>query len=421
MLQYVKDGGSIFFIADHYNADRNKNRWDASEVMNGYRRGAWDNPAKGMSAEEAASAAMQGVQSSDWLSENFGIRFRYNALGDVDNLTDVVTPDQSFGITAGVNSVAMHAGSTLAIIDPTKSKGLVYVPTSVPAWANAVDSGIYSGGGRAEGPFAAVSKLGAGKAAFIGDSSPVEDATPKYLREDTGTKKTTYDGFKSEANDSTFLVHTVQWLANHESYTSLNQVAGLQLDQPTQLLATEDPAQSTEPQAEPWAAPNAGYKWYDPSTFRAGSYGSTQQPPVQAQYKWVHQSTLPNAQQFQIRVTADNLLPGQTLTNLTAAIYLAGGAQVAKFQNADGTWPTNYGYSAGFSVTADATGHAYKDLTVQINPATTGQASLRLKVNGSNQMTETVSIANVPAEPLPQRPSACSRENLYCGCSPCSR
>ena len=60
MLQYVKNGGSIFFIADHYNADRNKNRWDSSEVFNGYRRGAWDNPAKGMSNEEANSQAMQG-------------------------------------------------------------------------------------------------------------------------------------------------------------------------------------------------------------------------------------------------------------------------------------------------------------------------------------------------------------------------
>ena len=70
MLQYVKNGGSIFFIADHYNADRNKNRWDSSEVFNGYRRGAWDNPAKGMSNEEANSQAMQGVESSDWLSDN---------------------------------------------------------------------------------------------------------------------------------------------------------------------------------------------------------------------------------------------------------------------------------------------------------------------------------------------------------------
>jgi len=35
--------------------------------------------------------------------------------------------------------------------------------------------GVYNGGGRAQGPYAAVSKLGLGKAAFIGDSSPVED------------------------------------------------------------------------------------------------------------------------------------------------------------------------------------------------------------------------------------------------------
>lgn len=95
----------------------------------------------------------------------------------------VATPQQSLGITEGVASVAMHAGSTLAIVDPAKAKGLVYVPVNVPAWANAVDSGVYSGGGRAEDPFAAIAKVGAGKAAFIGDCSPVEDATPKYLRD----------------------------------------------------------------------------------------------------------------------------------------------------------------------------------------------------------------------------------------------
>lgn len=68
LLQYVNNGGSVFFISDHYNADRNKNRWDSSEVMNGYRRGAYTNPTKGMTAEEAASPAMQGLTSSDWLA-----------------------------------------------------------------------------------------------------------------------------------------------------------------------------------------------------------------------------------------------------------------------------------------------------------------------------------------------------------------
>lgn len=380
MKQYVQDGGSIFFISDHYNADRNKNRWDSSEAMNGYRRGAWDNPAKGMSAEEAASPAMQGVQS---------------------NMTDVVAPSQAFGITSGVGSVSMHAGSTLAILDPVKAKGLVYVPQNVDAWGNAVDQGVYSGGGRAEGPYAAVSKLGAGKAAFIGDSSPVEDITPKYLREDNGAKKTTYDGFKGEANNSVFLVRTVQWLAHDESYTDFSQVPGLQLDQPTPLLPIEIPAQTTEPKPEPWSAPEPGYKWYDPTTFKPGSYGSTQQPPVDPVYKFVHQNTLPNAQTFQLRVVADNLPPGQTISDLSVGIYLTGGTQVAKFQNASGSWPTSYGYSTNFSMTANAAGHAYKDLTVQINPSVSGSANLRLKVAGSNTLTKAVSIANVPAEPLP--------------------
>ncbi|WP_374110671.1 Ig domain protein group 2 domain protein [Neobacillus cucumis] len=271
MIQYVQNGGSIFFIGDHYNADRNKNRWDASEVFNGYRRGAYSNPSKGMTTEEASSAAMQGVTGSDWLASNFGIRFRYNGIGDV-TANDIVTPSQAFGITSGVSTVAMHAGSTLAITDPNKAKGIVYLPKTTAAWGSAVDQGVYNGGGRAEGPYAAVSKLGIGKAAFIGDSSPVEDATPKYLREETGSQKTTYDGFK-EQTDSTLLVNIVDWLAKQESYTALSQVSGLQLDQPTTLLSMENPQESTEPVTEPWAAPATGYKWYDSSTFKSGSYG----------------------------------------------------------------------------------------------------------------------------------------------------
>ncbi|MBI1752087.1 MAG: PKD domain-containing protein [Acidobacteria bacterium] len=272
LLQYVQNGGSLFLIADHYNADRNKNRWDGSEVFNGYRRGAWTNPAKGMSAAEAASYPMQGVVSSDWLATNFGVRFRYNALGDLV-ANDIVVPSQAFNITTGVATVAMHAGATLAILDPAKAKGLVYLPATTVKWSSAVDQGVYNGGGRAEGPMAAIAKVGLGKAAFIGDSSPVEDATPKYLKEETGGAKTTYAGWQ-EQNDATLMSNLVDWLATHESYTALSQVAGLQLDTPTALLAMEDPASSTEPQTEPWATPAAGYKWYDPTTFKVGSYNA---------------------------------------------------------------------------------------------------------------------------------------------------
>lgn len=397
--QYVDNGGSVFFIGDHYNADRNKNRWDGSESFNGYRRGAWGDPAKGMSAEERNSEAMQGVVSSDWLSDNFGVRFRYNALGDI-TVNHVVIPNQAFGITEGVNGVAMHAGSTLAITDPTKAKGIVYLPQTNEAWGNAVDQGVYNGGGVAEGPYVAVAKVGLGKAAFIGDSSPVEDATPKYVREETGAKKTTYDGFK-EQDDAVLLVNLINWLADQESYTNLTQVANLQLDEETQLLPFEAPEASTEPQTEPWSAPAAGYKWWDRTTFKPGSYGgpTIDGAPV---YSFVHQATLPNAVNFQIRVAIENLPANTTVSGFSAGIYLTGGTQVAKVQKADGTWPSAYGYGDTFSLTSNSQGRAYKDLTVQIKPGTTGTANLRLRQNGSNLLTNAVKLGNVPAEPLPE-------------------
>ncbi|WP_243644440.1 Ig domain protein group 2 domain protein [Paenibacillus pinisoli] len=281
LADYVEDGGSIFFIADHYNADRNKNRWDSSEVFNGYRRGAWANPKAGMGAEEAASAAMQGVASSDWLSDEFGMRIRYNALGNV-NSGYIVAPSQAFGITAGVGTVTMHAGSTIAITDPGRAKGIVYTQTTSAAWPNAVDQGVYNGGGIAEGPYAAVAKKGLGKVAVIGDSSPVEDITPKYKREETGGTKTTYDGWY-EMDNAILLTNIIDWLAAQESYTDLTQVSGLTLDSATALLPMENPQTSTEPQFEPWSPPAAGYKWWDPSTFKPGSYGysapDTPNPP----------------------------------------------------------------------------------------------------------------------------------------------
>nr|WP_253509394.1 DUF5689 domain-containing protein [Paenibacillus xylanexedens] len=399
LKQYVETGGSIFFVGDHYNADRNKNRWDGSEVINGYRRGAFEDPAKGMSTDERNSEAMQNVTGSDWLSDNFGVRFRYNALGDI-NANIVVPADQAFGITEGVSGVAMHAGSTLAITDPEKAKGIVYLPKTNAKWNNAVDQGVYNGGGIEEGPYVAVSKLGAGKAAFIGDSSPVEDASPKYLREETGTRKTTYDGFK-EADDAVLLVNTVNWLATQENYTSLTEVNGLELDTATALLPFEEPAASTEPQAEPWSAPAAGYKWYDRSTFKAGSYGGPASS-ANAAYSFVKQDTLPNAEDFQIRVVVENMAPNTTVSGYSAGIYLTGGTQVAMIQNESGTWPTSYGYSSTFSVTSDSQGRGIKDLNVRIKPGTTGAASLRLRLNGSNLITNAVTVGNVPAEQLPE-------------------
>lgn len=95
--------------------------------MNGYRRGAYQDITKDLTNEEKHSKAMRNVKSSDWLSEHFGVRFRYNALGDL-NTQNIVSSSDSFGITEGVHSVSMHAGSTLVITDPTKAKGIIFLP-----------------------------------------------------------------------------------------------------------------------------------------------------------------------------------------------------------------------------------------------------------------------------------------------------
>ncbi|MNW25033.1 Endonuclease YhcR precursor [compost metagenome] len=409
ILRFVEEGGGLFFISDHYNADRNKNRWDSSEVMNGYRRGAYNNLTLGMSAAEAASPAMQDIVSSDWLADHFGLRFRYNAIGDV-TATDIVAPSQAFGITSGVSGVAMHAGSTLAIIDPAQAKGIVYLPQgNIPAWSFAVDQGVYNGGGRAEGPYAAISKRGLGKAAFIGDSSPVEDATPKYLREETGTSKKTYDGFK-EQDDAVFLVNTVKWLTMQENYTSFDQVDGLTLDTPTSLLPMETPANSTEPQPEPWAEPAPGYLWYDPTTFKPGSYGATQSSGGTAGYSLSVPGNLVAGGTYTMTVTAQGLNPGQTVSDLRAGIYLPGGEQIARFQSANGSW-SSYGYSPTFAATADNDGTAVHTLTFQLKAGATGQASMRLRQGSNNLLTESVTIGSATtsaAQIIPLHPAISS-------------
>jgi len=400
MLEYVQKGGSIFFISDHYNADRNKNRWDSSEVMNGYRRGAWEDPAKGMSAGERASTAMQGVENSDWLSNHFGIRFRYNALGDA-NATIIKPASETFGITKDVSSVAIHAGSTLMITDPAKAKGLVYVPEGMTKWNHAVDQGVYFNGGIEEGPYAAIAKSGKGKAAFIGDSSPVEDATPKYTREENGQQKKTYDGFK-EADDAVLLVQMIEWLAKQEDYNNFVEV-GFPLDQVSPQLNQEIPENSTEPKAEPWAEPAPGYLWYDTSTFAPGSFGSTVAPVKQADYTVVNPNILPNNLPFTIEVKATNLEPGQVVGDLNTGIYNpTGGAQLAKVKRIGEAWPSAYGYSNLFSLTADDGGTASIKLEVQLNPNFNGEARLRLRSGKTNLLTKDVKITAAESETGPE-------------------
>lgn len=394
IIKYVKEGGSVFYIADHYNADRNLNRIDSSEVFNGYRRGAFADMTAGMTVEEKNSERMTGVKSSDWLSDNFGVRFRYNALNNII-ASDIVRGHDALGITEGVNTVAMHAGSTIAITNPEIAKGLVYLPENLTAndkWGPAVDQGVYFGGGKKEGAYVAVSKLGLGKAAFIGDSSMVEDISPKYKREDNGAIKQTYDGYK-EQNDAVLLNNLVNWLAKDESYSSFKEI-GIKQDEKSPILSFEIPIESTEPQIEPWKAPAPSYKWYDESTFKQGSYGyskqgSTDLPNTNQPFDFDIEEIY-NGKQFSATIIARGLAPNTTYQNFKVGIYNSSGQQIGSF-NIDGGW-NDYGYSNTFSITSDETGTAKIEFIAKTKPGITGEANIRLKQGTTNKYTEAIKI-----------------------------
>ncbi|MBQ4849298.1 hypothetical protein J8L97_04095 [Pseudoalteromonas sp. MMG012] len=269
--QYVAAGKGVFFVADHYDADRNLNTWDATEVFNGYNRsdlskynlggeyGDWRNP-------KSANAG--------WLVENFGIRFRFNGVDYKQGVSGVEPSTQTEGITQGVQPILMAAGATLAVVDPQKAKGLVYFSESdnPVKWRHAKDQGLYFGG-KAEGPYVAIAKSGAGKAAFIGDSSPIEDASPKYRRQDTGNSKKTYPGWTDAGNAATLAVNIINWLATPESYQYFDNNNGHKSGfvTPTPMA----PQEMADPNnGQPWGTPASGFNPWNTDTYKYNSFNA---------------------------------------------------------------------------------------------------------------------------------------------------
>lgn len=268
--QFVAAGKGIYFVGDHYNADRNLNTWDATEVFNGYNRSTLD---KYNYSGEYGDLRNPGNRQG-WLAQNFGIRFRFNALDYKAGVSDITAAVHSEGITQGVEPILMAAGATLAITDPSKAKGLVYLSAqdNATAWKHAIDSGLYFGG-RDEGPYVAIAKSGLGKAAFIGDSSPVEDATPKYRRQDSGSTKKTYPGWTDPGDAAILSVNIINWLATSESYTSFDNnnghTAGELTPNAKTTIEMDDPDNGN-----PWSTPSNGYHPWDPSTFANGAFAA---------------------------------------------------------------------------------------------------------------------------------------------------
>lgn len=268
--RFVAAGKGIYFIADHYNADRNLNTWDATEVFNGYNRSTLSKYNYGGAYGDLRNPGNQ----NGWLAKNFGLRFRFNAVDYKTGVSGIISPAKSENITQGVSPILMAAGSTLSIIDPQKAKGLIYFSDSDKPvkWKYAPDAGLYYGG-KAEGAYVAIAKSGAGKAAFIGDSSPIEDRTSKYRRQDNGKVKKTYPGWTDRGNAAKLSINIINWLATPESYSNFNDTnghaSGFVTPNAKALTEMDDPDNG-----QPWSQPKGGYNPWNTDTFAKGSFGA---------------------------------------------------------------------------------------------------------------------------------------------------
>lgn len=274
LLRFIESGKGLFLISDHYNADRNLNSWDATEVFNGYNRSTAQQFNLGGLYGDLRNP---GDPTKGWLAENFGLRFRFNAINCLNGASEILPPRDGDQITDGVEPILMAAGATLAIVDPSRAKGLVYLSTSdrASSWPKAVegeDGGLYFGG-RDEGPLVAISKPNKGKAAFIGDSSPIEDKSPRYRDDRNGEKKRLHDGWNDRGSAKVLCVNIVNWLAHSEPFVGFDGSNGHSPGIATPTPMTE--AEFDDPDdGAPWSRWPGHYDPWNTDTFAPGSYNA---------------------------------------------------------------------------------------------------------------------------------------------------
>ncbi|SHE96933.1 hypothetical protein SAMN02745164_01512 [Marinitoga hydrogenitolerans DSM 16785] len=167
IIKYIKNGGSVFFIADHIVADRNNDGWDAVEIFNGF-------------LKEKHIIETKEIYSDDFVGR-LGFRFREKQYSE-----SPIVKIKEHEITKGIKETGAWAGTSEYIIDNENISGIIYY--SKETWGAYVISGRY----------------GSGKFVAIGDSSPIDDGTGT-----SGDKL--YDGYYYGDNRE-LMINIIKWL-----------------------------------------------------------------------------------------------------------------------------------------------------------------------------------------------------------------
>jgi chitodextrinase len=174
---FVKGGGGLFLIADHWNSDRNNDTWDSPEIMNDLMVGvSW-----GLHFQVDPEA-------DNWFNDNPNSNFTRDT-------TSPIIHTGPYGKATVGKGLGLF-GSTSMTLNPTANpnvRGHVWM-TSGTAGSNTRVT-------------FATSTDGTGRIAAIGDSSPSEDAT-------NGCGHATHNGWENTTYDNALIhLNAVAWLA----------------------------------------------------------------------------------------------------------------------------------------------------------------------------------------------------------------
>ncbi|WP_225833637.1 immune inhibitor A [Streptomyces sp. NK08204] len=171
IMNFVKNGGGLFMISDHTGADRNNDGYDAVEILN----------------DLMSNNSVDSTDPFGFSIDSLNIASDHPAA--ISDSTNPVLHGSFGNVTKSL--IANGTTATLKPADNSSVKGLLYRTG-------------YSGN---TGAFFLTSTFGAGRVAFWGDSSPVDDGTGQ-------SGNTLYDGWNdSTATNAPLALNATAWLA----------------------------------------------------------------------------------------------------------------------------------------------------------------------------------------------------------------
>ena len=184
IFNYVRDGGGVIFVVDHYGSDRNNDGWDSPRIYNAF------------DTQQLWGIHWQvSGESSNSISQDSG------------NVESSPTDSIIHGPNGVADSLSFHAGDT-AVLSPATNprvRGLV--------WMNGLAHGT-------TGLMAARSEYGSGRIVTAGDSSPIDDGSA------APGNSSIFDGWgEASGRDSLFFLNATFWATRRPADTAAPIVA----------------------------------------------------------------------------------------------------------------------------------------------------------------------------------------------------